>query len=111
MQMYDGLERFFESPLYGSASNKLSDMQIENFYFHHLAVWGFLGLAIYLFILFSIYFNIPQKPGRRIYSLLILSSFILCFSSPIFDQVRLFNIFYAFIAILIGSEKNTIYNR
>jgi hypothetical protein len=104
MQMRGGLDHLSENPLYGSASNKLSDMRIENFYFHHLGTWGIMGLILYLLIIFSVFFMIPRRTERRIYGLLIASSFILCFSSPIFDQVRLFNIFYAIAAILIVKE-------
>jgi hypothetical protein len=102
-QTSDGLARFYKSPFYGSASNKQNSRRLELFYFHHLGMWGFIGLLLYFVLLFS-FIQSMAKTGRKIYWLILMMSFILCFSVVLFDQVRLFNIFYALIVLLIISS-------
>ncbi|GAB6393522.1 MAG: O-antigen ligase family protein [Treponematales bacterium] len=102
-QVYIALERFNESPLYGTASNKSQDKTIENFYFHHLAAWGIVGLLCYLLWLCSFRLYVSGKQEKTIFALVILMSLVISFSTPIFDQVRIFNIFYALVAALIIS--------
>jgi hypothetical protein len=99
-QANDALARFYQSPFYGVASNKQDSIRLEMFYFHHLGVWGFAGLFLY-FILLLVFFEFVIKTERKIYWLILMMSFVLCFSLVLFDQVRLFNIFYTLIALLI----------
>jgi hypothetical protein len=105
-QANTALSRFRENPLYGTASNKFDNITIENFYFHHLRSWGIFGLILYMLWIFLFGAYIVSRHKKRIFFLVIAASFVLCFSSPIFDQVRLFNIFYAVIAALIIRENN-----
>ena len=106
LQANIALSRFYENPLYGMASNKSDNITIENLYFHHLGTWGIIGLVLYLLWIFLFGIYIVSRDKKRIFILMIAASFVLCFSSPIFDQVRLFNIFYAVIAALIVKENN-----
>jgi hypothetical protein len=99
-QTDNGLARFYQSPFYGTASNKQGSRRLELFYFHHLGMWGLAGLSIYFVLLLS-FIQFMAKYERKIYLLVLMMSSVLCFSSVLFDQVRLFNIFYALIALLI----------
>jgi hypothetical protein len=110
-QINIALSRFYENPFYGTASNKVENVLIENFYFHHLGAWGFIGLLLYFLWICSFRIYLISKKEKRIFFLIIIISLVISFSSPIFDQVRLFNIFYAVIAVLIagvnkGAEKS-----
>lgn len=105
-QMNKALIRFYESPLFGTASNKTNNVPIENFYFHHLGTWGFLGLVLYLLWLSCFRIYLVTKEKKQIFAFIIGISFVICFSSPIFDQVRIFNIFYAIIALLLINSTN-----
>ncbi|MDR2407455.1 MAG: O-antigen ligase family protein [Bacteroidales bacterium] len=99
-QIDDALARFYQSPVYGVASSKQDGARLELFYFHHLGVWGSVGLFLY-FVLLFIFVKFMTKTEKEVYWLILMMSFILCFSLVLFDQVRLFNIFYALIALLI----------
>jgi hypothetical protein len=105
-QIKTALNRFYENPLYGTASNKTGNVSIENFYFHHLGTWGILGLVLYLIWLSCFKMYLISKEKKKIFFLVISISFVICFSSPIFDQVRIFNIFYAIIALLLMNSNN-----
>jgi hypothetical protein len=100
-QIDNSIMRFLSSPLFGTGSSKLTNVRIENFYFHHLGTWGILGITFYVFLLFSFLFYIKSRLCKRIFCLILFISLFLSFSSPIIDQVRIFNIFYAIIAVLI----------
>jgi hypothetical protein len=102
-QTDDALARFYQSPFYGTASNKQDSRRLELFYFQHLGVWGFAGLFLYFILLFS-FIQFMAKTEKKIYWLILMMSFILCFSLVLFDQVRLFNIFYTLIALLMTSS-------
>jgi hypothetical protein len=105
IQIMEALKRFYDSPLYGSGSNKMINPTIENFYFHHLATWGIAGLVLYFFWLYSFTFYLSSKYAKKIFFLILLVSCLISFSTPIFDQIRIFNIFYAIVAILIIDEN------
>jgi hypothetical protein len=92
--------RFYQSPLYGVASRKHDSIRLESFYFHHLGVWGITGILLYFILLFS-FFLYMKKKEKKVYWCILIMSFVLCFSTPIFDQVRLFNIFYALLALFL----------
>jgi hypothetical protein len=105
-QINTALRRFYESPLYGTASNKGENVLIENFYFHHIGTWGLIGLILYFLWLSCFGIYLLSKKKRQIFFYIIIISFIICFSSPIFDQIRIFNIFYTIIAILMINSNN-----
>lgn len=98
------MQYFDESMFFGIASNKANNITIENFYFHHIRNWGIFGISIYLIILF-LFFVFSGKYRKLVFTILV-SAFIICFSSPIFDQIRNFNIMYIlFAAILLEQNK------
>lgn len=99
------MEGFNESPLVGIASNKAENMVIENFYFHHLRNWGLLGLCTYILILIA-YFILAAKRNSLLIKFILIAGFIICFSSPVFDQVRNFNIFYLLMSVLMSKKIN-----
>ncbi len=98
------LEYFNSSPLLGVASNKAEHIVIENFYFHHLQNWGILGLSLYVVILLFFWILADAKNRRIIFALLSVS-FIICFSTPLFDQIRVFNILYLIFASTNGNKR------
>lgn len=98
------MEYFNSSPLFGVASNKAEHIIIENFYFHHLQNWGLIGLVFYILILLSFYILGNNKNRSVIFAILSIS-FIICFSTPLFDQIRIFSILYLlFASFLIKKE-------
>jgi hypothetical protein len=105
-QINTALTRFYENPFYGTASNKDKNVLIENFYFHHFGTWGLIGLILYFLWISCFRIYLVSKKEKQIFFLIIIISFVICFSSPIFDQIRIFNIFYAIIAILMINAKN-----
>lgn len=103
------LDRFRTSPILGIASNKTGRDPIENFYYHHLQNWGILGFINYLIIILGFIF-VGKKRYWKFLFIVIIISFIIAFSTPIFDQIRVFNLIYLIIAIMqigiIKEKKN-----
>lgn len=99
------MDGFDKSPLLGIASNKTENIVIENFYFHHLRNWGLLGLSIYIVILVA-YCILSSKKNSLLIKFILITGFVICFSSPVFDQVRNFNIFYLLMGVLMAKEIN-----
>lgn len=103
-QNASAINAFNCSPLFGIASDKTNNIVIENFYFHHLRNWGLLGLSLYIITLLFFYFLTPKKYSL-ITKAILISGFLICCSTPLFDQVRNFNILYLLFAILMTETK------
>ena len=108
------MQYFDEHMLFGIASNKKNNITIENFYFHHLRNWGLLGLIGYILILI-LFFLLVGKTYRKMVFIILTTSFVISFSSPIFDQVRNFNILYLIFANMMlgknGNENESMENK
>ena len=101
------MQNFDNHMLLGIASNKAQNITIENFYFHHLRNWGILGIILYVICLFVFYFQTPKEYKKLIF-IIIFTGLIISFSSPIFDQIRNFNIMYFFFAsVTLGHKVRT----
>ena len=99
-QNAEALQFFDEAALFGIASNKASNRVIENFYFHHIRNWGLVGLSIYIIILIS-FFLFTEKAYRTFVFVMLSTAFLICFSSPLFDQIRVFSILYLILSLTI----------
>ena len=99
-QNAEALRYFDEAALFGVASNKSKNVLIENFYFHHIRNWGLLGLTLYLMI-FILFFLLSKKSYRSFVFVMMTSAFLICFSAPLFDEIRIFNILYLVLAACV----------
>lgn len=106
-QNREAMQFFDSAPFFGIASNKSNNIVIENFYFHHIRNWGLVGLLLYL-SLFFILILVTSPMYRKLVFIIIISGCIISFSSPVFDQVRNFNIFYLLIGTLILNPSYSI---
>jgi len=106
-QNAEALQFFDEAALFGIASNKAKNRVIENFYFHHIRNWGLLGLSIYILILIS-FFLLTGKSYKSFVFVLLSTAFLICFSSPLFDQIRVFNILYLVLSFTIHPNFSEI---
>ena len=99
-QYSSAIYHFGQSPLFGVGSNKESNLTIENFYFHHLRNWGIIGISIFLLFILSFRCMLIGKENKILFSSLFIISLLIGFSTPIFDQVRIFNIFYLILSCM-----------
>ena len=99
------MQYFDENMFFGIASNKAQNITIENFYFHHLRNWGLLGISIYVITLFG-FLIFSRRKYRKISLVILISAFVISFSSPVFDQIRNFNIMYLLFAVLLEDKTD-----
>jgi hypothetical protein len=105
VQIELSLLRFNQNPIFGTASDKEKFDTIENFYFHHMAAWGSIGIIIIIIWYFSFNYLLPTRTTKILYFLILVISLIISFSTPLLDQVRIFNVFFAIIAILVTNRQ------